>query len=174
MAEPNFVGTLQVGQEIDHERREWKIERIAWMVFLLIIIAGLAGLFGNGPLAHGTAGVENSALWVAYERLDRVQDDSKLDIFIGAQAIREGGVRLSLNRDYVEALDIQRVRPEPRSQTVVGDRVVYEFHAQAPDQGSLQPFQVTMDYEARDFGNVEAQVALEGGLTLTFTQFIYP
>jgi hypothetical protein len=169
MAEPGYVGSLQVDQDLEHERREWRIERIAWVVFALILLAALAGAFGDGPLARGQAGVVDTALWVDFERLERARDQSHLEIYMRLEA-EDGLARLSLNRAYVEAINIRSIRPQPQSEVLAGDRVIYIFEVEATDQ----PLQVTIDYEAATIGSVDAHLALEGGPSLTFSQFIYP
>jgi hypothetical protein len=57
---------LDVEQDMPFIRKEWAAERIAWVVFLLLFLAALAGLLGTGPLSHTTA--SSGAMEVEYYR----------------------------------------------------------------------------------------------------------
>ncbi|HPO58399.1 MAG TPA: hypothetical protein PLV53_06100 [Anaerolineaceae bacterium] len=49
--EENFSG-LQVDQDMPFQEKEWTAERAGWIIGLLLLLAGLAGLFGGGPLSR--------------------------------------------------------------------------------------------------------------------------
>ncbi len=170
MTEPPVVGSLQVEQDMRQERREWRAERVGWVVFALILLAALLGLFGEGPLAKAQAGDEGSALWIDYARLERSEDASELVVHVGPEAVQEGNVRLSFNREYVDRMGFERIHPEPESQILLSDRIVYAFEAEATGG----PLRITIVYQAPSYGSVPAQVAVEGGPTLEFRQFVYP
>jgi len=38
---------LAVGEDLNFQRRWWRFERIAWIIFVLIIVLDLAGAFGR-------------------------------------------------------------------------------------------------------------------------------
>jgi hypothetical protein len=42
---------VAVGEDLDFQRKWWRFENAAWVVFTLIIILDLSGLFGRGPIA---------------------------------------------------------------------------------------------------------------------------
>ena len=49
------VGDLQIHQDLCQERREWKIQRVGWLLMALMLVAALAGLLGPGPLSSTIA-----------------------------------------------------------------------------------------------------------------------
>ena len=50
----------------------WALQRIGWAVMALVVLVGLVGLFGTGPLSRATAGEEEAPLFVEeYERFAR-------------------------------------------------------------------------------------------------------
>jgi hypothetical protein len=50
---------VAVGEDLEFQRKWWKFENAAWVLFTLIIIIDLLGVFGRGPVAkakHRTGG----------------------------------------------------------------------------------------------------------------------
>ncbi len=45
------VGDLDIEQDLDFERRQWHVQRVGWVVFLLILLAAFVGLLGTGRSA---------------------------------------------------------------------------------------------------------------------------
>lgn len=52
--EVHRVGDLEIEEDLDHQRRCWKLERASWAVMALVLLAAMAGLFGSGPLSWAT------------------------------------------------------------------------------------------------------------------------
>jgi hypothetical protein len=48
-AEVQRHGDLEIQEDLPFQRREWLVERVAWGVMALLIVAALLGLFGTGP-----------------------------------------------------------------------------------------------------------------------------
>jgi hypothetical protein len=48
---PKIGNELAVGEDLEFQRRWWRFERVVWTIFLLILVADLAGLLGRGPLS---------------------------------------------------------------------------------------------------------------------------
>jgi hypothetical protein len=170
MAEPTTVGDLQIHQDLLHQQREWRIERIGWVVAVLILLAALAGLLGPGPVSSGTAGEKGSALWVEYDRLARYEAPGQLRIHLGPDAARDGKVRLALSRSYIENLEVLHIDPRPERVEATSDRFIYTFNVPEAPQGTA----VTYHFEANTFGRNGSILAVEGGPQLHFTQFVYP
>jgi uncharacterized membrane protein YcaP (DUF421 family) len=40
---------LQIDQDLEFQRREWRLQHVAWWGLTAFVVAGLAGLFGVGP-----------------------------------------------------------------------------------------------------------------------------
>ncbi|HZW10508.1 MAG TPA: hypothetical protein VFF69_11455 [Phycisphaerales bacterium] len=161
---------MQVHQDLPHERLEWKLERVGWVVMALALLAALAGLLGPGPLSRATAGQDGSPLWVQYNRLARYQAPESLQVHIGPGAARGGTIRVWLSREYVRNMELNNIDPEPESVEVGPERSTYTFNLSDSDQPSILMFR----FEANRFGKMPAALGLEGGPQVAFTQFIYP
>lgn len=42
---------LELTEDFTFEQREWKVQRIAWLIMALLVLLGLLGLFGAGPMS---------------------------------------------------------------------------------------------------------------------------
>lgn len=171
MADVKRVGDLEVGQDLKFQRRMWLIQRVAWVVWALLLLTALAGLLGPGPLSRATAGERGSLLWVEYNRYERYQAPVILRAHIGPGAGRDGRVRLSLNRAYVENVELQGIHPEPSSTQAGPDQFVYVF--ELPD--TQQPTAITFHLRGNHYGWLPVRLGLEGGQQqVSFNQFFYP
>jgi hypothetical protein len=170
MPKPKRVGDLEINQDLQHQRLEWKIERVGWVVMALTLLAALAGLLGSGPLSSATAGERGSALWVEYNRLERYQGPAMLRVHMGPGAARDGKARLWLSREYVENIELRHIDPEPESVEAAPDRLIYTFNLPDP----TRPTAVTYHFEANRFWRMPVGVGLDGGPELQFSQFFYP
>lgn len=109
------AGDLEISQDMAFEQRDWLFQRIGWTAMLLVALAALAGLFGPSPWTRLTAGQPGTALWVEYYRFDRVEAPTDLKINLGPSAGLDGAkeLRLWIDRDYTEGLNIEQISPEP-------------------------------------------------------------
>ena len=169
MAEGKRVGDLEVNQDLKHQRLEWKVERAGWIVMALFILAALAGLLGRGPLSDSVAGERGSRLWAEYQRFARYQAPAIIRVHLTPGDSPEGKVRLRLNRDFIERIELRLVDPEPEIVAADAGGMVYTFLLAAG-----QPTTVTYHLEANAFGSLPVSLAVEGGDALSFRQFIYP
>jgi hypothetical protein len=73
MSDVKRVGDLEIGQDLAHQRLEWKIERVGWILMALLGLPALVGLLGPGPLSSTSAGEKGSPLSVENNRFERYQ-----------------------------------------------------------------------------------------------------
>ena len=48
---PRVSNEIEVGEDLKFQRKWWRFENFAWILFTLIIVLDVAGLFGRGPIA---------------------------------------------------------------------------------------------------------------------------
>ena len=159
--------SLEIWQDLAFERRQWKVQRVGWIVIAIILLLALLGVFGNGPLSH--AETSAGALRAEYERFTHADAPTTLHIHVRAPG--QGNVRLAINRDYLDAIPIQHIRPAPLRVESAGNDQVYEFAA--PDAGDLH---VSIDASPQAPSLPTAVVRLQGAnaATLGFRQVVYP
>jgi len=168
MAKTQRVGSLEIGQDLDFQRREWVVQRGAWLVVLLILFIGLAGLLGGGPLSHAEA--SSGPLALDYERFVRKHAPTELDLRVAPAAVANGEVTLWLDQSVLDKIDVERIVPEPVEMEAAADRVVYRFAI----EDSEEPTEVTFHLQPAEPGAVHVRLGLVNGADLTADQFIYP
>ena len=163
------TGDLEIKQDLRYQRRMWALQRIGWAVMALIVLVGLVGVFGAGPLSSATAGKEEAPLFVEeYERFARFMLPTTLRVRLDPMG--QGEAPLWLDRGYLESVRPQTVTPEPDSVEAGPDGFTYVFKVNDPNR----PIVVTFDLQPETIGRLEGRVGLEGGERVEFEQFVYP
>ena len=170
MSDIHRVGDLEISQDLNFQRRSWVVQRVAWVMLALLILAALLGLFGSGPLSRAMAGRQDGPLRAEYHRFWRFKSPMSLRLHIGPQAARSGQARVWLSRSYLEAMSVQHVTPQPQRVEVGPDRLTYVFTLSQPER----PTAVTFNIEPEMPGSVPGQAGLENGAVVSFRHFIYP
>ena len=170
MTEQNRVGDLEINQDLEFQHLSWKLQRIGWGLMALLLVAALAGLLGPGPLSDTTAGEENSMLWVEYNRFERYQSPIMLKIHLGPGAAKDGKVRLWMNRDYIQNMELRHIDPEPESVEVGAESTAYVFNIADPEKSTTIFFHL----EPNTRGWLPLRIGLQGGPHVSLRQFLYP
>lgn len=163
--------SLDIPEEPEFHRREWRLQRIGWVVLGLVAAAALAGAFGKGPLAHAEAMSAEGTVHVAYERIARVHSPVRLEFTLApGLAGADGRVRLWLDRRYAEQLEITGVQPEPAEVSVTPTLLVYHF---AVSDGG-RPVRVTFAVEHDRAGPVRSAAGVLPQGTVELGQYVFP
>jgi hypothetical protein len=162
-----MAGTLQINEDFQFQRRDWFLQRVGWCALGLLLLAGLAGLLGPGPLSKTTR--TDGHLEVAYERFVRDNAQTDLSFRVAPQALVSDQARLLIHRDYLAANRLQRIDPEPRSARSLGEYVEYSFDAQASE-----PLAIRFAVEPDELGTHLVSVRLNDGPEVRLEQFTYP
>ncbi len=123
--------------ELIFHEKEWRIQRIGWIVLTIFLALAFAGLFGGGPLSRARVGGAGGS--IEYEHFART--GTSTDLVVTPAVAAAGGVhRIEIPSEYLRAFRIERITPEPAAVRMTGQRLVYEFAAGAP--GSSVSFQI--------------------------------
>jgi len=131
---------------------------------LLIVIAGLAGLFGNGPASARVIGDEN--LRIAYSSIERLMAPATYKI---STKPYEDKVQLIFSSSFLEHNEIKSIMPEPESAESVQGALVMEFKS-VPERN----LQVKLDCEIDRPGRFQWSVRSANHPELSISQFILP
>jgi hypothetical protein len=164
------VGELEVGQDLAFQRWEWRVQRIAWVFLLLVLVAAAGGLFGHGPIAHATVGGPDDPIRVRHDRLDRKRAATELKIEVAPGTARGGQVRVWVSRDYLDRIEIRDISPEPAESEAGANRIVYTFSV----ADESQPTIVSFAFEHQKVGRARGEIGLVDGASVAFSQFVYP
>src|SRR5918992_325114 len=161
------IGDLELEEDIEFQRRDWAVRHIAWAVLALVFLAALLGIFGNGILSKATLGDDGMLLQVEYQRFGRYKAPMDLKIRLGPEAIQEGKVRLWLERNYLNTIQVETIVPQPDSVESDANRLIYVFDVPS----SNFPVEVTFLVQSENIGYQTGRVGIEGGPSLNFSQF---
>jgi hypothetical protein len=170
MAKNKRISGIDIDEDIVYQEREWKAQRVGWVIIWLLLLAALLGVFGKGVLSDAQAADPTQVLSVKYARFERYRSPTTIELVIGPTLTGAGKFAIALNREFVDRVSIDRIDPEPESVKSDSNRLLYEFEVTADNQ----PAHVYINYEYAQFGASEVQINLENGPALVLHQFVYP
>jgi hypothetical protein len=151
-----------VKEDTRFQNQTWRIQRAAWVIFALIPLVALTGLFAHGYLSDSTA--SNSGLTVNYERFQRVTRIAHFTFRIADTA----GNELRLNSPFQRTYTIEDIQPKPAHSTSDSHGLRLSF-----DKLEGQTLIVEMWVKPQRFGWRELQ-AQSNKASLTLNVLIYP
>lgn len=165
------IEDIEAGCDPAFERGWWRVQRICWVVFSILLLAGVAGLFGNGPLSRATAEPPGAELHVRYERLARRETPTILELHLDRPALASGQVRIRLNRELVQRLRIKDIIPAPLSTQPLAGGARFTFSTDP----TLDSATIVFIQDPTVPGIVDGEVAIEGAdQSVQVRQFVYP
>lgn len=166
---PHRVGDLEIAEDMDFERRDWTVERVGWVVMLLLAVAALLGLLGPGPLTRMTVGERGGPLTVEYYRFERVENPSTLKVNLVPPA-EEDELKLWVDRTYAEAITFEQITPEPAEMELSADRLVLTFELGETGKETA----IMLHLRHQEFGSMQGRIGIVDGPEVSFKQFVYP
>ena len=160
---------LELHTDIGFVRREWVAQRVAWGLMLLTVVAAVAGVFGTGPLSSTTVRSGDGAIEVAYSRFLRVTAISQLDLKVASEAIEGGQIELWVSHEYLAAVDIDDILPEPSSASTSADGVTYTIEVEGES-----PAVISIDIKPTGVGPHAGDLGVVDGPQVRVNQFVYP
>ena len=170
MAEVERLDSLEIGQDLAFQRREWALQRFGWVAMAATILAALLGLTGRGWLSQATADAEGDAFRLEYERFERLQAPTTLRVRLSTAATGGEQTEVWLARDYVDGIMVETIEPEPQEVRVGAERMTYVIAIERPGE----PLAVTFHLRPTEFGRRSGRVGLPDGPSLSFAQVVYP
>lgn len=164
------VGSLEIDQDLDFQRRSWIVQRVGWGVIGVALIAAMLGVFGSGPLSYTSVRDPQGPLILRYSRLTRYQAPTTLELQIGHGAARAETVRVWFTTAYLRAVQLQHVTPQPERVEGGGERTTFVFRLSSPGQSAV----VFFHFQPEQVGSLAGQVGVESNPPLSFSQFVYP
>lgn len=146
-------------------RRNWQVQRAGWLLMTLVVLLGLAGLFGQGRLSRGEAA--GQGLTLRYQRVVRLLASQSLEFALDAR--QSGEVALELDSGFVSRTEIERIIPEPREILVSPEGQRLSFPSAGP--GSVA---VRLLFVPKKLGRLRARFGTPGGAELPVSFLVLP
>jgi hypothetical protein len=159
---------IEVGENLDFQRRWWRFENVVWVLFTLIIVLDLAGLFGRGPIAKAERRSADGTIDVKYERIERTDSPSMLSINFSQPAIQDEKIKLYVSESLVKELGTQRVVPAPLETRIGNGGLTYTFPA------STVPASVDLALEPSGPGVYDFTIGVVGATPIHAKVFVVP
>ena len=118
---------LQIGEDLEQQRRLWAFERVGWILLVVALVAAAAGVFGPGLLGTARESSSNGMLSVEYLRFLRVHSPHELRVSVEPQRRGDGRFRIWLESDYLDSVSLERMTPAPETVRAGAERVTIEF-----------------------------------------------
>lgn len=100
---------LQLHEHRRFQEAFWKLERAAWVLFMLVLLLALLGLTGaGGYLSRGTVSVTTGE--VRFPRIARWEASDEIRVSINAGNAER---RLTLGHRFFDYYEVEAVQPQP-------------------------------------------------------------
>jgi hypothetical protein len=169
MAHTRLSDELEGDQRDSVLRREWRFERLGWAVLALILVAGAAGVLGDGVVAAASARSTDGTAVLRYDRIIRRDAPTELELRLTAAPGADSLVVVSLAEDYLAAVNVERVVPEPAMVRASSGRV--DHHLLRLDRS--RPMVVRVSVRANTVGAHHSVLGVDGRV-LSFRQLVLP
>lgn len=150
-------------------RREWRFERFGWGVIAFVLLAGFAGLFGDGPLASVSVASADGGALVRYDRIVRHGTPTEITLHLAPAGGVDTIVVVSLDEKYLGDIDVRDVSPSPLGVRASSGRVEYRLLRLSP----TEPMTVVFSVQPGAAGVRRALLGTSHG-TLQLPQLVLP
>jgi hypothetical protein len=139
------------------------VHRVGGVLGIALLVAAVAGLFGEGPAAHATAKSSDGSLQVDYDRFVRTAASTSFQITLPKGS---GQTNFAISAEYLQSTSVGGVSPQASTETVLPDRVV--FTVQETGSGQVQ-----VSLTPEKIGAHKVTIWTHDA-HVTFTTFTYP
>jgi len=156
-----------VEEDIGLQRRIWRFERVGWYALIAIVALTLCGLFSHGWLSTVSVTSQRQDLVVEYERFHRSGGVNSMVIHSrGAPGMPHV---LVIGSAMLEGFSVDSMQPQPIASA--GTRQGLRLTLMGDAQGESALY---LAWRSEGLGLVNSQIGIEGGGSVSLTQFIYP
>lgn len=164
------IGELEIDQDLGFQKREWIVERVSWFVGLAILILGLLGLFGTGPISSATAGSSDDPISIEYQRFVRHGGEMSLTMTVSPDQVQEDQVEIWISATILDKINLQQFSQEPDEIRNEGDRTVFAFLT----GDASGPVTITVTMRSQVFGRIAGDIGIVDGSQVSISQLSYP
>lgn len=154
-------------EDMPMQRRVWRFERVGWYVLVVIVLLGLGGLFGDGPLSDAKVVSQDGRLKVEYQRLSRSGTTDSL--FITVQGHPGQPVMVELEGTLLRQASIETIQPQPQVSLSHGPALLLQL---GTSKDGLATLYLTLRSE--HVGTLEGAVSAGPTSAVHFSTFMYP
>ena len=143
--------------------------RCATSLFLLLLLAAVAGLVGKGPFSQRRVSSPDHSFEIHYDRFVHYQSPAQLRISVGSNQTASGMIRFVLSRRFVGHVEMENFAPAPTLEVAGPDFCTYVFQVE-----TNRPTQVILHFSPDHYGRLIYRAGLAGGPELELRHFSFP
>ncbi len=121
------VNEIAVGEDLAFQRKWWRFERIIWLLFVVILVCDLLGLFGRGWFSKAKCSTPDHALTVDYQRIERASTPSTLTLHFDPSSVQDRHIVVFVSNGLIKSLGARRISPQPAISALSEGGVTYTF-----------------------------------------------
>jgi hypothetical protein len=161
-------GGIADAKHLAFQQWEWRWQRVGWVLLAGVVVAGLAGLLGDGPLSSTSSSSTDGAVQASFDRFLHRSDPA----VIGLRISEPKGelIDMHVNSEFLHRVRILRLTPEPVSE--IADPTGITFQFAAPPRASA--VEIAVHLEPEKWGTLQGDFSLSEGSQVNVAQFVYP
>lgn len=157
-------------EDVRFHQKFWVVERIGWMLLLLVLAAALLGAFGDGLLSRVRVGPADRSFDASFVRFARKQAPVTLRLEVRPAARIDGSLTVWISSDYLERFTVNAVIPKPERVVIHDGGTEYRFAVGS----SLDAAVVRFSLEADSAGHVSGAIGTSRESSVPIRQFFFP
>jgi hypothetical protein len=154
-----------VREDMRFQRRSWIVERLGWMLLVVLLLVGLSGALGIGPLSWQTA--SSGSLTVEYERFQRITRLARFTFSTSGQTGPE--LRLHLSGAFQKNFEVSNIQPQPTRSASGPDGIDLTFASSGANAG-----RIVIWAHSRHSGVSDITARLDDEAPLSLWVLVYP
>ncbi|NDK56233.1 hypothetical protein [Pontibacter fetidus] len=162
-------GELEIDEDAPFEKRFWTVQRIGWLIMLLVILAAMFGFTGRG----GLSGInkikkasQSQSLVLEYDRFQRYQVSDKLTVKL--QQLQTTAPTITFSKVFYEKIRVEQVVPQPEKVEINANEITYTFSISQPSGD------VIFYTKPMHAGSLEVMVKGPNNERVPISMFVYP
>jgi hypothetical protein len=148
---------------------EWRSQRVGWFLLISVVVAGLAGLLGDGLLSSRRLSARDGAFEVRFDRFLHRSDPTVVELRI-ADTAKNKPITVHVDAAFLQQVRILRITPEPESEIAGPAGISFLFAS----TGTGDSAEVAFHIEPDEWGSLQGDFTLNDGSQVHVTQFVYP
>ncbi|MBB6611154.1 hypothetical protein H7F15_08910 [Pontibacter sp. Tf4] len=162
-------GELEIDEDLKMERRTWTVQRVSWVILILIVIAALLGFTGRGGVKginKLTKSTASQAMEVEYDRF--LRDEVEGEMKITLHNLKSANPTLFFSKEFYDKVRVEEIVPEPEHTEISPDGITYTFRATKPE------FIILFYTKPLHIGPLQITAKGPDNEAVTMSQFVYP
>jgi hypothetical protein len=159
---------IQLDEDMGFQRWEWRVQRVGWVLMVLILVAAVLGFLGGpGFLNDMQWGNQGGSLLVEGRRIERHHRPTEMTVHLDKSAVKDGRVTFWIAESFLKKVKIESVMPEPLEMKRTADRVEMIFAMEGEGQ-------VKLHVEPDSVGSAQGRMGIVGGGEVEVAQWVLP